>query len=90
MAKLRDGLLFVEEMPNDPAEVFMVANVFGRSPARDYQSYVVRRIHVFKSQVGIPGIARLLGIGVEAGLEIVDNEAELFLCWRRNSNFCNR
>ena len=66
MTKLRDRLLLLEEMSHDLAKVFMSANVFGRSSARNDQRYIVCRIHVFESEIGVPGIAGLLGVGIES------------------------
>src|SRR4029077_7384128 len=77
--KLRDRLFLVEEMSDDLAEVFVVANVFGRSSTRNDQRYIVSRIHIFESEVGVPRIAGLLGVGIESRLEIVDHETQLLL-----------
>ena len=79
MTKLRDRLFLVEEMSDDLAEVFVVANVFGRSSTRNDQRYIFSRIHIFESEVGVPRKAGLLGVAIESSLKIVDHETQLLL-----------
>jgi hypothetical protein len=71
VTKLSNRLLLIEEISHDLAKVFMIANVFRRSTTRNYQSDVIRGIHVFESEIGIPRIAGLP--------EIVDHETQLLL-----------
>src|SRR5579862_602602 len=86
VTKLRHGFLLLEEMSHDFAEVFVFANVFGRPSTRNDQRYIVSRIHIFESEIGVPRIAGLLGGRIESRLEIVDHKAQFLLCGCRDLN----
>ena len=79
MADLGHRLVRVEEGLEDLAEFGVVAEVLGGAAARDDESGVLAGVDLGEGQVGGPGVAGLLGVGVEAGFEVMDDEAELRL-----------
>ena len=86
MAKLGYGLLAIEEVSDDALAVWIVADVLWRAPAGYDQSRVVGWIHIGKGDVGVPTVARLFGVGIEARLKIVYDEMQLLLCWSCDVN----
>ena len=73
---LRDRLVRVEERLQDLAQFQVVAEILGSSPARDHQGHVLPGVHLGEGEVGGPGVAGFLGVGVEAVLEVVHHETE--------------
>jgi len=82
VAKLRDRLVLRHEVPHDPLDIRIVADVLGRPPAGDDQGHIVRRVDVREGDIGRPGVPGLLGVGVVAVDEVVDHELELLGRWR--------
>jgi hypothetical protein len=62
---------------DDPLDVRIVADVFGRPPAGDDYRDVVGRIDVGEGHVRRPAVARLPGVHVVAIDEVVHHELEL-------------
>ena len=77
VAQLRNRLLGLEEVPDDPLHVRVVADVLGCPAAGNHERDVVARIHVREGEVGVPGVAGLLRVGVVAVDEVMDDELEL-------------
>ncbi|MDQ0761248.1 hypothetical protein QF027_003883 [Streptomyces canus] len=77
MADLGDRLVSVEEGLEDLAELGVVAQVLRGAAAGDDEGGVPTGVELGEGQMGGPGAAGLLGVGVEAGFEVVDEEAEL-------------
>ena len=79
MANLRDRLLLFKECPNDAQVIGIVPDILRRSPARDHKSDVIGRVYVCEREIGIPTLTRFLGVSIEAGFTIVDDEVQFFL-----------
>lgn len=77
VADLGDRLVGVEEGLEDLAELGVVAQILGGPAAGDDDGHVIAGVHLGEGQIGRPGIAGFLGVGVEARLEVVDHELEL-------------
>src|SRR2546427_11835304 len=77
-------LLLFEEMADDFLTIGIVADVFRRPAAWDNQSCIIRYLHVGKSYIGVPTIARLFRVGIVPRLEIMHYESELLLAGRSN------
>src|SRR5260370_12570073 len=86
MTKLRHRLLLFEEMADDFLAIGIVADVLRRPAAGNNQSCIIRCLHVGKSQIGIPTVARLFCVGIVPWLEIMHYESELLLAGRGNMN----
>ena len=84
VAELRDRLLLGEKVLDDVPEVGVVTDVLGGPPSWDHEGDVLRRIDLREGEVCVPGIARLLGVGVIALDEVVDDELKLLLAWGRD------
>src|SRR2546426_8448492 len=84
VAELRHRLRALEEVPDDPLAVRVVADVLGGAAARDHQRGVLGRIDLAEGEVRRPGVARLLCVGVVALDEVVHHELELLLRRRRD------
>src|SRR6266566_6099572 len=82
MAKLRHGLSVFKEMADDFLTIGIVADVLRRPAAWDNQSCIIRYVHVGKSYIGVPTIARLFRVGIVPWLEIMHYESELLLAGR--------
>ena len=59
----------------------------GALPPRDNNSDKVGGMHVCKREVRVPAVAGLLGVGVVARLEIVNDEMQLLLAGRGDLHF---
>jgi hypothetical protein len=79
VAELGNRLLLVEEVLDDALEVGVVADVLGRAPARHDDRRIACRVDVREREISVPGVARLLGVGVVAVDEVVDDELQLLL-----------
>jgi hypothetical protein len=84
VAELGHRLLVVEEVTDDPLDVGVVADVLRRATAGNDQSDVVAGLDVGERQIGLPGVAGLLRVGVEAVDEVVDDELKLLLLGGRH------
>ena len=71
-------------MPNDLLQVGVVADVLGGPSAGDDERDILIRLHVLEGQIRVPTVARLFGVGVVTGLEVVHHEMELLLTRRGN------
>jgi hypothetical protein len=66
-----------EEVLDDALEVGVVADVLGSAAAGDDERGVVGRLDVGEGEVGLPGVSRLLGVGVEAVLEVMESPVRI-------------
>src|SRR5690348_8664484 len=74
MAELGYRFLAIEEMSDDALAVRIVADVLGGAPARYHQSGIRGWINVSEGDIGVPTVARLFRIGIEARLKVVHDE----------------
>ena len=79
MAELRHRPAPFEEVADDALAVGVVPDVLRRAPAGNDERDVRGGIDVLEREVGGPGVARLLGVRVEAFHEVVDDELEPLL-----------
>src|SRR5215813_11615894 len=86
MAELSHGLLAIEEVSQDAYTVWMIANVLWRSSTWDHEGHVVGWIDIGEGDVGVPGVARLFRVGIEAGLKIMHDKMQLLFCGGRYVN----
>jgi len=87
VAELGHGTRILEEVPDDPLEVRIVAEVLGCPAAGDDEGRVPGRVDLGEGEVGRPRLARLLRVGVEALDEVVYHELEPLPRWRRDLDF---
>src|SRR4029077_3973793 len=87
MTELRHRLFLLEEVLDNFAKMGVVADVLRCSSARDNNSDKVGGMHVRKRDVRVPAVAGLLGVGVVARLEIVNDEMQLLLAGRGDLHF---
>ena len=76
MAVGRDRLAALDEVADHGNSAGLVAQVFGRAPAGENQPVIRRGIDVVEPEVGLDSISRLLGVGIEAGFEVVHDREE--------------
>ena len=76
VAVRRDRLARLDEVADDRDGLSAVPQVLGRPAAGQDEPVVGRRVDLVESEVGLDAIAGLLGVGVEAGLEVVDDREE--------------
>jgi hypothetical protein len=76
VADLGHRLVGVEERLEDLAELGVIAQILRGATARDHQSGVLARIDLREAEIRRPGVARLLGVRVEARLEVVYDEPQ--------------
>jgi hypothetical protein len=80
----RDRLVRVDEVPNDLDSIRSVPKVLGRPPARKYQTVIARRLDVGKCYVGLDSVTGLLDVGIELGLEVMNDRVKGPLRRRRD------
>jgi hypothetical protein len=68
MANLSRGQLLFEEGPNNAQATRIVTNTFWRMPTWDDQSDVIGRVNISEREVGIPTMARFLGVRAKTRL----------------------
>ncbi len=76
MAIGRDRLAALDEVADDGHGAGLVPQVFGRAAAGQDEPVVGRRIDVVEPEVGFHAIPGLLGVGIEAGVEVMDDGEE--------------
>ena len=72
----RDRLARLDEVADDRDGLRLVPQVLGRPAAGQDEAVVGRRVDLVEPEVGLDAVAGLLGVGVEAGLEVVDDREE--------------
>ena len=86
MAIGRDRLSGLEEVANDGDRLRPVSQVLRCSAAGQDETVILLGLHLVQPEVGLHAIAGLLGVGVEARLEVVDHRKESPLLGSRDLN----